>query len=191
MSMRNNSFHEPITDPLQEAIEYINTTAKIPESIINYRRNIASRVSQVFEAIHKTVIKVLGDKIMFVEHDNSDDVETDLIRYNWKHNGKHYVFRIGTDIFNIMENIYNDPRDYSDPEIKIHITEWRETDQFSLLFTTIFVDNEKAQISKWFNATDGIGYDVYIELDKLKEDFNFLLDPINQIDILHHIYEDD
>ena len=66
-----------------------------------------------------------------------------------------------------------------------------EPDEFGLLFTTIFIDNNVAKLSRWFNGTDGIGYDVYIETDKLNEEFKFLLDAIGEIPILEHIYEDD
>jgi hypothetical protein len=106
------------------------------------------------------------------------------------------VFRIGTDFEKVMKDIRDEFGDYPLPEITLHISEWREDedgepDEFGLLFTTIFIDKDVAKLSRWFNGTDGIGYDVYIETDKLKEEFKFLLDAIREIPILEHIYEED
>jgi hypothetical protein len=182
--------------PLDTAINYIRKSNQIPEWIINERKKIEDLTIKVFEAIDKAVIEALGDMLTFVEHDDSDDVETDYIRYNFKHNEKERVFRIGTDFEKVMKDIRDEFGDYPLPEITLHISEWREDedgepDEFGLLFTTIFIDNDVARLSCWFNGTDGIGYDVYIETDKLKEEFKFLLDAIREIPILEHIYEGD
>lgn len=199
MNKETKSIEIPKDDcpyPLDTAINYIRKSSQIPEWLINERKKIEDLTIKVFEALDKAVIGALGDKLTFVEHDDSDDVETDYIRYNFKHNGKERVFRIGTDIEEVMKVVQDEFGESPLPEITLHISEWREDedgepDEFGLLFTTIFIDNNVAKLSRWFNGTDGIGYDVYIEIDKLKEEFKFLLDAIREIPILEHIYEGD
>ena len=184
-------------NPLDTAINYIRKSSQIPEWLINERKKIEDLTVKVFEAIDKAVIGALGDKLEFVEHDESDDVETDYIRYNFKHNGKDYVFRIGTDIKEVMKEIRDEFGDYPIPEILMNISELRldefgELDEFDLLFTSIYISNNTAKLTDWLNGTEDIvGFDVYIETDKLKEEFKFLLDAIEEIPILEYIHEED
>ena len=180
-------------NPLDTAINYIRKSSKIPEWLINERKKIEDLTVKVFEAIDKAVTGALGDKLEFVEHDESNDVETDYIRYNFKHNGKDYVFKIGTDIEEVMKEIRDEFGDYPIPEIFMHISELRldkysELMEFDLLFTSIFISNNIAKLTDWLNVTtDVAGFDVYIETDKLKEEFKFLLDAIGEISILEYI----